>query len=137
MLKRRPVVIFLSFFRMSSISSPSRGMCIKSKALRHTRGQEKKRGRETRKKRRHRIEGCASDRMRKKTEALQSSTSSTTLSSGRVGRSRSHVLNSTDSHTGTGQTSECGLSTRAGLLGSGTAGCSELRREGRKGKGQS
>lgn len=57
---------------------------------------------------------------------LESSTSSTTLSSGRVGRSRSDILNSTDSHSSSSQSSESGLSTWTRLLGTGTTGSSEL-----------
>lgn len=61
---------------------------------------------------------------------LESSTSSTTLSSGRVGRRGGDVLDSADSHTGTGEGSESGLATRTGLLGSGSTGGPQLDVEG-------
>jgi len=59
-------------------------------------------------------------------EKLEPSSSSTTLSPGRVGWGRGDVLNSTDPHTGTGESSESGLSSWTGLLGSGTTGSPEL-----------
>ena len=62
----------------------------------------------------------------KERQILQSSTSSTTLSSGRVGGGRGDVFDSADSETGSGKTSKSGLGSRTGLLGSGTAGSSEL-----------
>lgn len=56
----------------------------------------------------------------------QSSTSSTTLSSGGVGRNRSHVLDSADSQAGSSQGSQSGLTTRTRGLGLGTTGSSQL-----------
>jgi len=61
---------------------------------------------------------------------LEPSSSSTTLSPGRVGWGRGDVLNSTDPHTGSGEGSESGLSSWTGLLGSGTTGSPELDVEG-------
>ena len=61
---------------------------------------------------------------------LKPSSSSTTLLPGRVGWGRGDVFNSTDSHTGTGESSESGLSSWTGLLGSGTTGSTELDVEG-------
>ena len=62
----------------------------------------------------------------KKVPILKPSSSSTTLLPGRVGWGRGDVFNSTDSHTGTGESSESGLSSWTGLLGSGTTGSPEL-----------
>lgn len=61
-----------------------------------------------------------------KVRILEPSSSSTTLLPGRVGWGRGDVFNSTDSHTGTGESSESGLSSWTGLLGSGTTGSPEL-----------
>jgi hypothetical protein len=47
----------------------------------------------------------------------QTTTTTTTLSPGRVGGSRSNVLNTADLHAGTGEGTESGLSTGAGGLG--------------------
>lgn len=57
---------------------------------------------------------------------LKPSSSSTTLLPGRVGWGRGNVFNSTDSHTGTGESSKSGLSSWTGLLGSGTTSSPEL-----------
>jgi len=57
---------------------------------------------------------------------LKPSTSSTTLPPGRVGRNGGDVLDSSDPHTGSSETSESRLGTRSGLLGTGTTGGSEL-----------
>lgn len=64
--------------------------------------------------------------MLKEEDKLEPSSSSTTLSPGRVGWGRGDVLNSTDPHTGTGEGSESGLSSWTGLLGSGTTSSPEL-----------
>lgn len=48
---------------------------------------------------------------------LQTATAATTLPTSRVGGNRSNVLDSADSHTGTGEGAESGLSTGSGGLG--------------------
>lgn len=63
-------------------------------------------------------------------KSLQPSSSSTTLLPGRVGRSRSDILNSTDPHTGSCEGSESGLTSWTGLLGPGSTGSTELDVEG-------
>jgi hypothetical protein len=68
--------------------------------------------------------------MNTKVPILEPSSSSTTLLPGRVGWGRGDIFNSTDSHTGTGESSKSGLSSRTGLLGSGTTGSPELDVEG-------
>lgn len=57
---------------------------------------------------------------------LQSSTSSTTLSSGGVRRHWGHVLDSADSQAGSGQSSQSRLTTGTWGLGLGTASGSDL-----------
>lgn len=47
----------------------------------------------------------------------ETTTTATTLSAGRVGRSRSDVLNAANLHAGTGEGTESGLSTGTGGLG--------------------
>lgn len=48
---------------------------------------------------------------------LETTTTATTLSAGRVGGRGGDVLDTSDSHTGTGKSAESGLSTGAGGLG--------------------
>lgn len=48
---------------------------------------------------------------------LQTATTATTLSPGRVGGSGGDVLNAADLHAGTGKSTEGGLGTRTGGLG--------------------
>jgi hypothetical protein len=67
---------------------------------------------------------------RKKVGRLETPTSPTTLPPGRVRGGRGDVLNTSDPHSRTGQTTESGLSSRSGLLGSGSSGSSELDVEG-------
>lgn len=49
---------------------------------------------------------------------LETTTTTTTLATGRVGRSRSDVLNASNLHAGTSQSTQSGLSTWARSLGS-------------------
>lgn len=51
-----------------------------------------------------------------KRTCLQTATTATTLSAGRVGGSGGDVLNTADLHAGTGEGTEGGLSTRTGGL---------------------
>lgn len=53
---------------------------------------------------------------------LQTTTTATTLSAGRVGGSGGNVLDTADLHAGTGQSTESGLGTGAGGLGAVTCG---------------
>lgn len=48
---------------------------------------------------------------------LETTTTATTLSAGRVGGGRGNVLDTADLHAGTGQSTESGLGTGAGGLG--------------------
>jgi hypothetical protein len=61
---------------------------------------------------------------------LQTTTTATTLTTGRVGGSGGDVLNATDSHAGTGKSTEGGLSTGTGGLGAVTTGSTDLDVEG-------
>lgn len=62
--------------------------------------------------------------------SLQSSTSSTTLLSGGVGRNWGNVLDSADSQAGSGKSSQSRLTTWTWGLGLGTTGGSELDVDG-------
>lgn len=53
---------------------------------------------------------------------LETTTTATTLSAGRVGGGRRDVLDTADLHAGTGQSTESGLGTGAGSLGAVTCG---------------
>lgn len=64
--------------------------------------------------------------MRKEQSKSQTTTTATTLSAGRVGGDGSDVLDAADAHAGTGKGTESGLGTRAGGLGAGTTGSTEL-----------
>jgi hypothetical protein len=55
--------------------------------------------------------------LKKKIQQLQTTTTATTLSAGRVGGGRGNVLNAADLHAGTGQGTESRLGTGAGGLG--------------------
>ena len=57
---------------------------------------------------------------------LQTTTAATTLSAGRIGGSRSNILNATDLHASTGKGTESGLGTRAGGLGTVTTSGTDL-----------
>jgi hypothetical protein len=57
---------------------------------------------------------------------LETTTTTTTLTSGRVSGDRSDILNTTNSHTSTGKGTKGSLTTRTGSLGTGTTGSSEL-----------
>lgn len=56
----------------------------------------------------------------------ETTTTSTTLSAGRVGGDGGNVLDAANAHAGTGKSAESGLGTRAGGLGAGTTGGTEL-----------
>lgn len=60
----------------------------------------------------------------------ETTTSATTLSSGRVGRDRGDVLNAANLDTRAGEGAESGLSTRTGGLGTGTTSGTDLEVEG-------
>lgn len=60
----------------------------------------------------------------------ETTTTATTLAAGRVRGDGGDVLDAADAHTGTGEGTEGGLATGAGLLGAGTAGSTELDVEG-------
>ncbi|ANB13654.1 hypothetical protein AWJ20_1953 [Sugiyamaella lignohabitans] len=66
----------------------------------------------------------------KKTSKSESSTSTTTLSTGRVRWDRSDVLNTTNLDSRTGKSSKSRLSTRTRGLGTGTTSSSDLEVEG-------
>merc|ERR1712032_14721 len=56
----------------------------------------------------------------------ESATSSTTLSSGRIGGDRSDILNSANTEAVTGESSDSGLSTRSGGLGRSSTSASQF-----------
>lgn len=56
----------------------------------------------------------------------ETTTTATTLSAGRVGGDGGNVLDAANAHAGTGKGTESGLGTRAGGLGAGTTGGTEL-----------
>lgn len=61
---------------------------------------------------------------------LETATTATTLLAGRVGGSGSHVLDTTNAHTGTGKSTESGLGTGTGGLGAVTTSGPDLDVEG-------